>query len=112
MGLKHKLTKIRMLWTHIMRQKRGGLNGQYQPKTTSLDMWMSHVYKKKCTNAKVPPWRFLMKIPSFTAVEFSLCNIPIWATLLKSWTVAESMSALNCNESGRFGALKSDSTHY
>jgi hypothetical protein len=24
MGLKHKLTKLRMLWTHFMWQKRGG----------------------------------------------------------------------------------------
>jgi hypothetical protein len=38
-------------------------------------MWLSHIYKK-CTSAKVPSWRFLMKIPLFTAVEFSLCNIP------------------------------------
>jgi hypothetical protein len=32
--------------------------------------------KNKCANAKVPTWRFLMKISSFTAVEFRLCNIP------------------------------------
>jgi hypothetical protein len=39
-------------------------------------MWVSDICKYKCSNAKVPPWRFLMKISPFTAVEFRLCNIP------------------------------------
>ena len=36
----------------------------------------SDICKNKCANAKVPPRRFLMKTSAFTAVEFSLCNIP------------------------------------
>ena len=47
---------------------------QYQPNKASLDIWLSHIYKKKCTHAKVHPWRYLMKIPSFTAVS-SVCVI-------------------------------------
>jgi hypothetical protein len=39
-------------------------------------MWMSGICKYKCSNAKVPPWRFVMKISPFTAVQFILCNIP------------------------------------
>ena len=31
MGLKHKLTKFRMLWTNFMRQQRGGLNANIWP---------------------------------------------------------------------------------
>ena len=31
MGLKHKLTKFRMLWTDFMRQQRGGLNANIWP---------------------------------------------------------------------------------
>ena len=26
MGLKHELTKLRMMWTHFMGRKKGGLN--------------------------------------------------------------------------------------
>ena len=26
MGLKHELTKLRMMWTDVMGQKKGGLN--------------------------------------------------------------------------------------
>ena len=37
-------------------------------------MWLSDICKYKCSNAKVLPWRFLMKISPFTAVEFRLCN--------------------------------------
>jgi hypothetical protein len=29
-------------------------------------MWLSDICKCKCSNAKVPPWRFLMKISPFT----------------------------------------------
>jgi hypothetical protein len=46
MGLKHELTKLRMMWTDFMGQKKGA------------------------------PWRFLMETSPFTAVEFRLCNIP------------------------------------
>jgi hypothetical protein len=31
-------------------------------------MWLSNICKYKCSNAKVPPWRFLMKTSPFTAV--------------------------------------------
>jgi hypothetical protein len=39
-------------------------------------MLLSDICKNKCSNAKVHPWRFLMKISPFTAVEFRLCNTP------------------------------------
>jgi hypothetical protein len=54
-----------MIWAHFMGRKKGGQG-----------MWLSDICKYKCSNAKAPPWRFLMKISPFTAVEFRLCNIP------------------------------------
>ena len=48
---------------------------QYQPKKPHM-VCDSDICKNKCANAKVPSWRFLMKITSFTAVDFRLCNIP------------------------------------
>jgi hypothetical protein len=99
MGLKHELTKLRMMWTHFMGRKKGGAKCKhfivltikiYQEKVVGLkkiQSWYHHILYLKSTNCCMMKF-FNFLISTMFSVRLhgrNACYVIFWNIAPKHW---------------------------